>query len=230
MFVRLCWNSTLRPGNVVLYHLPAGHPLEGIEIGLVISVWHGVRNPKMTSSPTRINSLTAFRVVSLDTSDEDPANESSVSRWGMAGNTFHVDLLCAFVLLYTLYTLFVFVGYIQQMTCMYQHGSTKIKINEGVPNPSPRANIPRSGFAQRSPNAGLCGQKHWCASWTLSAVLWPQGRFRWDSFGEPLFVARLWVPMDLYHSVVDGCSCLVLFGKIPQDDDSLQNFAVNSFL
>ena len=55
-----------RPGNVVLFHLPDGNPNPGVEMGLVITVWRGVKQPKINTRATPCASCRAFRVVSLD--------------------------------------------------------------------------------------------------------------------------------------------------------------------
>lgn len=67
-----------RPGLVVLFIAP-GH--EGmVELGLVTSVWRGVKAPKLYSGETPVNSVYAFRVLQLEIvleseeSDEDPSN------------------------------------------------------------------------------------------------------------------------------------------------------------
>lgn len=55
---------TSRPGNIVLYHQPNSKGTLGI--GMVMSVWKGVKAPKMVSGETPIDSCSAFRVVVLE--------------------------------------------------------------------------------------------------------------------------------------------------------------------
>eukprot|EP00435_Cladocopium_sp_Y103_P038496 s1840_g10.t1 len=52
----------LGPGNVVLFQLPAGKDHSGIELGFVVSVWKGVKAPKLHSGQTNVNSCVSFRV------------------------------------------------------------------------------------------------------------------------------------------------------------------------
>ena len=55
-----------RPGNVVLFQLPEGKDHAGIELGFVVSVWKGVKAPKLSSGPTNVNSCVSFRAVAMD--------------------------------------------------------------------------------------------------------------------------------------------------------------------
>ncbi len=57
--------ASVRPGNVVLFQVPSEKEKSGIEIGLVTTIWKGVRNPKIVTSEISINACWAFRVVVL---------------------------------------------------------------------------------------------------------------------------------------------------------------------
>ena len=53
-----------------------------LEIGLVMSIWKGIKSPKVVPGECHVNSCTAFRVISLDIEDPDNSLEwtcSSVS-------------------------------------------------------------------------------------------------------------------------------------------------------
>ncbi len=71
-FWRFFGSSLLRPGNVVVFHLAgdgSGEPT--LELGLVISVWKGIKSPKLVATECHVNSCMAFRAVSLDILNED---------------------------------------------------------------------------------------------------------------------------------------------------------------
>ena len=55
---------------MVLFHVPSpdGH----IELGFVLSVWKGIKAPKLHHEEVPIESCPAFRVLQLDLKDEDP--------------------------------------------------------------------------------------------------------------------------------------------------------------
>ena len=55
-----------RPGHVVLFALPNQDPKGGVELGLILTVWKGVKAPKQQSGECSINSCVAFRAVCLD--------------------------------------------------------------------------------------------------------------------------------------------------------------------
>ena len=58
----------LRAGNVVLFHTPTKKIT--VELGLVISVFKGVKAPKLHPGDVPISSCSAFRVLQLDLEDE----------------------------------------------------------------------------------------------------------------------------------------------------------------
>ena len=61
----------LRVGQVVLFQLPGSKKHTGIELGLVIGCWQGIKAPKMTERPVSVNSCLAFRAVALDSVKQD---------------------------------------------------------------------------------------------------------------------------------------------------------------
>ena len=69
-------NPVLRPGNVVLFHVPNAE--NRIEIGFVLSVWKGVKAPKLHTDPCPIDSVSAFRALTLDPLD---ASQDWVVDW-----------------------------------------------------------------------------------------------------------------------------------------------------
>lgn len=70
----------LRPGNIVLFQLAGAKDNSGVELGLVISCWRGIKTPKVYAGPVSVNSCPAFRVVALEMPKED-------SKWNMGGRT-----------------------------------------------------------------------------------------------------------------------------------------------
>ena len=55
--------SKLRTGNVVLFHKPS--KVGGIDLGLVMTIWKGVKAPRQCTSEVAIASCPAFRAVCL---------------------------------------------------------------------------------------------------------------------------------------------------------------------
>ena len=68
-FLWRMWQA--RPGHVVLFNLPNSADGRGIEIGLVISCWRGIKQPRIFSEPTQVNACSAFRVVTLDMGEHE---------------------------------------------------------------------------------------------------------------------------------------------------------------
>ena len=64
---------TMRPGNVILFNTPSKH--SELQVGLVLSVWKGVKAPRLYSGETPIDSCVAFRAVEL--SMEDTSQEAA---------------------------------------------------------------------------------------------------------------------------------------------------------
>ena len=53
---------------MVVFHLPssAADKVPDLEIGLVLSVWKGIKSPKVVASDCHVNSCMTFRAISLD--------------------------------------------------------------------------------------------------------------------------------------------------------------------
>lgn len=49
---------------MVLFQIPNGSG--GVEMGFVLSIWKGVKSPKLISTSCNVNSIMAFRAVTLD--------------------------------------------------------------------------------------------------------------------------------------------------------------------
>lgn len=63
-----------RPGNIVLFCLPSSS--QSVDVGMVLSVWRGVKASKLVSSGCPIDNCSAFRVVTLDKrSADDPESD-----------------------------------------------------------------------------------------------------------------------------------------------------------
>lgn len=57
-----------RPGSIVLFCTPCKKPV--IEVGMVVSVWKGLRAPRLHASAVPVGSCLAFRALRLDMADE----------------------------------------------------------------------------------------------------------------------------------------------------------------
>ena len=60
---------SLRSGNVILFHKPCKDG--GVDIGLVLTVWKGVKNPRQSTGEVAIASCSAYRVIVLDQKSQD---------------------------------------------------------------------------------------------------------------------------------------------------------------
>lgn len=58
---------------MVLFQMPNCCTQKGVEMGLVISVWRGIKAPKLFSGSTNVSSCVAFRVVVLDMEENSDA-------------------------------------------------------------------------------------------------------------------------------------------------------------
>lgn len=69
--LRVGW-QILRTGHLVLFHTPRKTPY--VEIGMVTTIWRGVKKPRPSPGKTPIDNVVAFRVLSLQpqNSDESP--------------------------------------------------------------------------------------------------------------------------------------------------------------
>lgn len=73
--VTICFSTLLlyklRPGNIVIFHTPNNC---GVEVGMVLTVWKGIKQPKPHLGETPIASCPAFKVAEMEMlSEEDPA-------------------------------------------------------------------------------------------------------------------------------------------------------------
>ena len=70
---------------MVLFQVPAGHQNSGIEMGMILTCWRGVKAPKIFSGPVNVNACVAFRAVALEVSSEDRL----IIGWGWMGQVDH---------------------------------------------------------------------------------------------------------------------------------------------
>ena len=87
LFVFIQFYSRPRPGNVVLFQPPVRAPTSsGVDIGMIISIWKGVKQPKLHASGTPVESVSAFRVLVLGMQDPDqvPARDWKCNDRSMA--------------------------------------------------------------------------------------------------------------------------------------------------
>ena len=61
-------NYVLRPGQIVLFHKPTMSAT--IELGMVLTVWRGIKAPKVFAGPVQISSCPALRILELSPADE----------------------------------------------------------------------------------------------------------------------------------------------------------------
>ena len=60
-----------RPGHIVLFQLPESHAHSSVELGLVLSIFKGIKAPKVFSGEASVKSIMAFRAVGLDMVDQE---------------------------------------------------------------------------------------------------------------------------------------------------------------
>ena len=66
----------------------------GVELGLILSVWKGIKNPRLHAGETAVNSVMAFRCVCLSMIDQDHGLYSSgqVSLWLLVKAMFVIHI------------------------------------------------------------------------------------------------------------------------------------------
>ena len=62
-----------RSGHVILFSLPSDSVQPQVELGMVMTVWRGVKNPRPHSGDVQVNSCVAFRAVQLAMETEETA-------------------------------------------------------------------------------------------------------------------------------------------------------------
>lgn len=60
-----------RPGHCVLFQLAGAKGNSGVELGVIVSVWRGIKAPKVYAGEVHVNSCPAFRAVALDLQSKD---------------------------------------------------------------------------------------------------------------------------------------------------------------
>lgn len=75
---------------MVLYHLPG--KVTKLAVGLVLSLWRGVKQPKLTSPDVPLKNCFAARVVKLAKKDPYPESFNFFGRFMMC-RSFYVDIL-----------------------------------------------------------------------------------------------------------------------------------------
>jgi len=56
---------------VILFTLPSSGEVPPVELGLVLTVWRGVKNPKPFLGAVNVASSVAFRVLQLEIGDQE---------------------------------------------------------------------------------------------------------------------------------------------------------------
>ena len=69
----VAWLSSIlmRPGHVVLFTLPCDSKDAKIELGMLMTVWRGIKQPRPHSGEVNVASCVAFRAVQLEMVDQD---------------------------------------------------------------------------------------------------------------------------------------------------------------
>ena len=140
-------------------------------MGLVITVWRGVKQPKINTRATPCSSCIAFRAVSLDMDGDHVAARLNFSTSAFFGrvqscNTF----FHSFSILFNLFLKDVrYWNWIHDLdlrsTRMIQDNQLLFLFLRIAP---------KNGFAALLPQLGPCAWKHWCAFWTWKNVFWLQ--------------------------------------------------------
>lgn len=61
----------LRPGNVILFTLPSSGEVPPVELGMILTVWRGVKAPTPFAGAVNVASSVAFRVLQLEIGEEE---------------------------------------------------------------------------------------------------------------------------------------------------------------
>ena len=56
---------------MVLFQLPNSNANGGVELGMVVSVWRGLKNPRLFSGSINVTGCVAFRVIALEHAGEE---------------------------------------------------------------------------------------------------------------------------------------------------------------
>ena len=84
---------------MVLFQVPEGHQNSGIEMGMILTCWRGVKAPKIFSGPVNVNACMAFRAVALEVSSEDRL----IIGWGWMGQVDHRMFSAKAALVYAIF-------------------------------------------------------------------------------------------------------------------------------
>ena len=102
---------------MVIFRLPLkGGQKQGCELGLVTSIWHGMKAPHLTSNETAIDALSAFRAVCLQPVDVDEVEMLGID-WGcvflgeVSAKLGYFLCLCFFLNIVTIYYYILLVYY-----------------------------------------------------------------------------------------------------------------------
>lgn len=63
---------SLSPGHIVLFTVPGKAASPRVELGMVMTVWRGLKNPRPYAGDVQVASCVAFRVVELQMEDKEP--------------------------------------------------------------------------------------------------------------------------------------------------------------
>ena len=74
-----------KPGHTVLFQLPESHAHSGVELGLVLSIFKGIKAPKVFSGEASVNSIMAFSFTCLDSSSGVTCGSFGLRRMRLGG-------------------------------------------------------------------------------------------------------------------------------------------------
>ena len=83
-FYRLTSGKT-RPGHIVLFQLPERHAHSSVELGLVLSIFKGIKAPKVFSGEASVNSIMAYSFTCLDSSSGVTCGSFGLRRMRLGG-------------------------------------------------------------------------------------------------------------------------------------------------
>ena len=133
---------------MVLFQLPGavGSDNQFVEMGLVVSVWRGIKVPKLYTGAVNVNSCVAFRVISLDM---DPSKEESRNTNSYKFIDIH-------------YTSLTLIGWITLIQACFRFWPLKLQTRT----------VGLSGNAYPLQHRGSCGLSLWSPSWMWRSAAW----------------------------------------------------------
>ena len=70
-FKMLMLPACCRSGHIILFSLPCDSAQPQLELGMILTVWRGIKNPRPHSGDVQVASCVAFRAVQLAMENEE---------------------------------------------------------------------------------------------------------------------------------------------------------------